>query len=131
MAQTSRSASFTPPGWHAVTPRIIVDDPQPLVAFLKHVFAATGEYQAERPSVIAIGDVMLMISSGAGIRERAVAFLYVYVEDADATYRRAMEAGATSVEPPGDMPYGDRRAMVTDRWGNTWQIATYRGIPEG
>jgi uncharacterized glyoxalase superfamily protein PhnB len=32
------------------------------------------------------------------------------------------------VEPPGDMPYGDRRAMVEDRWGNVWQIATFRPI---
>ena len=44
--------------------------------------------------------------------------------DADATYARALAAGARSLEPPTDMPYGDRRAMVEDAWGNTWQIAT-------
>ena len=55
------------------------------------------------------------------------AFLYVYVGDADATYRRALDAGARSLEEPRDVPYGDRRCMVTDRWGNTWQIATHRG----
>ena len=53
------------------------------------------------------------------------AFLYVYVDDADATYRRAVAAGARSLEAPIDTPYGDRRAMVEDRWGNTWQIATF------
>jgi uncharacterized glyoxalase superfamily protein PhnB len=52
------------------------------------------------------------------------AFLYLYVEDADATYRRAVQAGAQSLEEPSDMPYGDRRGMVQDRWGNVWQIAT-------
>jgi len=52
------------------------------------------------------------------------AFLYVYVEDADDTYRRALQAGATALEEPSDMPYGDRRGMVKDEWGNTWQIAT-------
>ena len=55
------------------------------------------------------------------------AFLYVYVDDTDAAYRRAIDAGARSLEEPSDMPYGDRRCMVEDRWGNTWQIATHMG----
>ena len=40
-------------------------------------------------------------------------------------YRRAIEAQALSLEAPADMPYGDRRAMVKDAWGNVWQIATH------
>jgi PhnB protein len=56
----------------------------------------------------------------------SAARLYVYVPDADATYRRAIAAGATSLEAPLDTPYGDRRAMVRDRWGGVWQIATHR-----
>jgi PhnB protein len=59
------------------------------------------------------------------------AFLYVYVDDTDATYRGALAAGATALEEPADMPYGDRRGMVTDSWGNTWQIATHRGARGG
>ncbi len=50
----------------------------------------------------------------------------VYVDDADGTYRQALAGGARSLEAPADMPYGDRRAMVEDRWGNVWQIATFR-----
>jgi uncharacterized glyoxalase superfamily protein PhnB len=69
---------------------------------------------------------MLMVSSSLE-REPAPAFLYVYVEDADATHRRALEGGATSLETPRDTPYGDRRATVRDAWGNTWQIATHSG----
>jgi uncharacterized glyoxalase superfamily protein PhnB len=67
-----------------------------------------------------------MISDGGGLRAAIPAFLHVYVANADITYERAMAAGATSLEPPAEMPYGDRRAMVRDRWGNTWQIATYK-----
>jgi uncharacterized glyoxalase superfamily protein PhnB len=52
------------------------------------------------------------------------AFLYVYVPDTDTTYQRALAAGALSLEEPRDLPYGDRRGMVKDRWGNVWQIAT-------
>ncbi|HEY3123564.1 MAG TPA: VOC family protein [Thermoanaerobaculia bacterium] len=55
------------------------------------------------------------------------AFLYVYVNDTDATYQRALDSGARSLEKPSDMPYGDRRCMVVDKWGNTWQIATHMG----
>jgi uncharacterized glyoxalase superfamily protein PhnB len=61
--------------------------------------------------------------TAAGERELFPAFLYVYVDDADATYERALAAGAVSLEGPVDTPYGDRRAMVRDRFGNVFQIA--------
>ncbi len=110
-------------GWHTVTPRIVTDDVAGLVGFLARVFDADGEARADRPAVVRIGDSLLMVS-GAGPRPAIAAFLYVYVADADATYRRALAAGATSLEAPLDTPYGDRRAMVEDAWGNVWQIAT-------
>lgn len=115
-----------PEGWPALIPRIFVRDPEPLVAFVQHVFGATGSFQRERPTELRFGDSMLMVS-GAIEREPMPAFLYVYVEDADATYRRALDAGATSLEAPQDLPYGDRRAMVRDAWNNVWQIATHSG----
>lgn len=80
----------------------------------------------DQPCVIRIGDSTVMISD-AGIRKPSPSFLYVYVEDADETHRRALQAGASSLEEPADMPYGDRRGMFEDPWGNTWQVATYRG----
>jgi uncharacterized glyoxalase superfamily protein PhnB len=55
------------------------------------------------------------------------AFLYVYVEDTDTAFRSAIDRGARSLEEPHETPYGDRRAMIRDPWGNTWQIATHRG----
>jgi uncharacterized glyoxalase superfamily protein PhnB len=115
---------LTPHGWHTVTPRIVVRDAGALVEFVKQVFGATGDYVLDRPTVIQIGDSRIMISD-AGVRSPMPAFLYVYVADADETYRRAVRAGARSVEPPSVTPYGDRRGMVEDAWGNTWQIATH------
>jgi len=112
-----------PAGWHTVTPRIIVSGAEQLVEFVKSVFGATGEYQPERPAELRIGDSIIMISD-AGVRERMPACLYVYVESADEIWHRAVKAGAQSMEAPMDTPYGDRRAMVKDQWGNTWQIAT-------
>jgi uncharacterized glyoxalase superfamily protein PhnB len=114
-----------PDGWHSVTPRIVVADTTALVRFLKAVFGATGELRAEAPSQMRIGDSLVMVSDTAA-RPPFPAFLYVYVEDADATYQRALDAGAESLEGVRDTPYGDRRGMVQDPHGNVWQIATHK-----
>jgi PhnB protein len=101
----------------------VVSDAKRLVAFLKRVFGATGTYQRDRPSEVKLGDSVIMITD-VGIRPPTASLLYVYVGDVDVIYRRAIAAGARTVEPPSVMPYGDRRCMVEDRWGTTWQIAT-------
>jgi PhnB protein len=124
--ETTNRSHFIPEGWNSVTPRIVAHDAKHLVEFLKRVFGATGEYRQDIPSVIRIGDSSVMIND-AGIRSPTSAFLYVYVGDTDATYQRALDAGARSLEEPSDLPYGDRRCMVEDKWGNIWQIATYMG----
>lgn len=118
-------SDFQPAGWHTVTPRLIVDGAEKLVEFVKNVFGATGQYHAHAPAELRIGDSIIMIS-GAGVRDSMTACLYVYVENADITWQRAIDAGAESMESPLNTPYGDRRGMVKDPWGNTWQIATRR-----
>jgi PhnB protein len=123
MKEPNPHSHFTPEGWHTITPRIVAHDAEQLVEFLKQVFGASGEYRQDRPSELSIGDSIVMITE-AGIRSVMPAFLYVYVSDTDATYRRALDAGAISLEEPSDTPYGDRRCMVEDEWCNTWQIAT-------
>ena len=50
---------------------------------------------------------------------------YLYLPDVDAVYRRALAAGATSIEEPKDQSYGDRNAGVRDPFGNEWYIATH------
>jgi PhnB protein len=112
-----------PEGWHTVTPRITVEGAAELVKFLNHTFGAVGDFRSDRPSEIRIGDSVIMVAN-SGVRDPMPAFLYVYVDDVDMTFRRALEAGATPLEDPRVVPYGDRRAMVRDRWGNLWQIAT-------
>ncbi|MFY9739018.1 MAG: VOC family protein [Candidatus Cybelea sp.] len=119
-------AKSIPEGWRSVTPRLVVHDPAKLVDFLKNAFGASGDFTANSPSVIRIGDSIVMVS-GVGPRDPMPAFLYLYVDDVDATYYRALEAGALRLEEPADMPYGDRRGMVRDPCGNEWQIATRNG----
>ena len=117
---------FQPDGRHTVTPRIITPKPEEMVHFVKEVFRGQGEFHVNRPAEIRIGDSLIMISDGGGVREPVSAFLYVYVENVDETYKRAVEAGAETLELPSDQPYGDRRAMVKDPWGNLWQIASHK-----
>lgn len=120
------ASQYKRPGWPAVIPRIFVADVEGLVNFIKSALGADGRYEPARPTELQIGDSLLLVSDGGGVRDPAPAALYVYVPDADAAYRRAIDAGAISVEAPSDQFYGDRRATVTDPWGNFWQFATYR-----
>lgn len=115
-----------PEGWPSLIPRIAVDNPEGLVSFVRSVFGAVGDFHRDRPSEMRFGDSMLMVGSAIE-RDPTTAFLYVYVDDTDATFQRALNHGATPLEEPRDMPYGDRRAMIRDPWANTWQIATHGG----
>jgi len=119
-------SKYVPSGWPHVIPRIAVEDPEPLVRFIQQVFGAVGEFHAGRPSELRIGDSLIMVGSTLE-REVMPAFLYVYVENVDAVFRFSQERGAKSLEEPKDTPYGDRRAMMRDPWGNLWQIATHGG----
>ena len=124
MSYRERMSAWRPPGWHSVTPRLVVADPAEMVRFLQNAFDASCDFAEGAPAIARIGDSIVMVSA-AGPRQATSALLYLYVEDADATYRRAIASGATSLEEPADMPYGDRRAIIRDPCGNLWQVATY------
>jgi PhnB protein len=109
-------------GFRSVTPRIVVDDVAAQVDFLRAVFGATGAVEPGRPAEMRIGDSLIMVSSTTD-RDSFRAFLYVYVDDVEQAYKRALDSGATTLEAPLDTPYGDRRAMVRDPFGNVFQIA--------
>ena len=115
---------FKPAGRPDIIPRIITTEVAELVAFVQHVFGAQGARKANAPTELRLGASIIMISDGGGVREPMPCFLHVYVDDCDVRTARALAVGATHIEPPEDMPWGDRRATVRDRWGNLWQIAT-------
>jgi uncharacterized glyoxalase superfamily protein PhnB len=108
---------------HTITPRIVCADVPGFMQFLESVFGAAGERRDGAPAQVTIGNSTILVSSSRD-REAFPAFLYVYVDDADVAYKRAIDAGALSIEPVWDTPYGDRRGMVKDTWGNVWQIAS-------
>lgn len=119
-----------PAGYHTVTPYLVVDGVDRLLDFLKQVFGA--EETLRMPDAdgvithaeVRIGDSVVMMGDRRGEGSAMPAMLYVYVDDCDAIYHRALAAGATSVREPADQPYGDRSAGVRDAHGNEWWMAT-------
>ena len=122
-------------GFRTVSPFIIHERAPELVEFLKRTFDAeelqrsTSEEAYGFYSEVKIGDSVLMMGGGSAAEwgNLAGAF-HVYVDDCDAAYRRALEAGATTLMgamgEPADRPYGERSAFVEDGFGNYWYIAT-------
>ena len=116
-------APWFPAGYPRVITRMFVEEPAAQVAFLVRVFGAVEREVDGLPAEVELGESLVMVSEASDVREPFKAFLYVYVEDADATFAAALGAGATTVEEPLDTPYGDRRATVRDPFGNVFQIA--------
>jgi len=115
-------------GFHSVTPYLTVQKAAELVDFVKTAFDAVESFRTTGSAggmhcEVKIGDSMVMIGGGTGIPEWPTA-IHLYVPDVDATYARAVAAGATSLLEPSDQPYGERSAAVQDPTGNRWYIAT-------
>ena len=114
--------------YRTVTPYLVVPDADAELAFLKAAFGATDANCQRRPdntvmhAEIKIGDSLVMLGQAGGPWKARSAALYLWVENVDATYARALQAGATSESEPEDKPYGHRNAGVVDPNGVTWWI---------
>ncbi len=124
------AATTIPAGFHTITPYLIVSNAAGLADFLRHVFDAEQVSIVEEDGVMRhgefrIGDSMLMLSEASNDYPAMPAMLYVYVDDVDTVFQRALAAGATSVRKPRDEHYGDRSGGVADMCGNQWWMATH------
>ncbi len=115
-------------GFRTVTPYLMVQDAAGLIDFVKQAFGAQEHYRGTGSAggihaELQIGDSMVMIGGGGAWKGTPrPTGIHLFVEDADATYQRALAAGATSDHPPRDMEYGERGAGVKDAFGNWWFI---------
>jgi uncharacterized glyoxalase superfamily protein PhnB len=120
-----------PEGYHSVTPYLVVEGASRLIEFLEEVFDAEVKERLAAPgdlighAALRIGDSIVMLGDARGEHTPMPAMLYVYVEDVDASYQRALAAGATQIQPVADQFYGDRSGGVRDPCGNVWWIATH------
>jgi uncharacterized glyoxalase superfamily protein PhnB len=105
-----------PDGYHTLTPYLTVPDGEGMLRFLQNVFGAKVHFRQNRPdgslqhSELLIGDSKI---------------IYVYLPDVDTVYKRALDAGAKSLQPVATQFYGDRSGGVEDAAGNWWWIATH------
>ena len=114
--------------YRTVTPYLVVPDADAELAFLKSAFGGAEVLCHRNPdntvmhAEIAIGDSLVMLGQAGGQMAPRPAALYLWVKDVDATYARALGAGARSESEPEDKPYGHRNAGIVDLNGVTWWI---------
>src|SRR5262245_21958441 len=129
-----------PEGYHSVTPYLIVQGASEAIEFYKRAFGAVELFRMEGPdgrvghAEIKIGDSPVMLadeSPAHGARGPKTiggspVHLMIYIEDVDAVFPRAVEAGGTVVRPIQDQFYGDRSGTLDDPFGHQWTIATHK-----
>ena len=120
-----------PAGYRTVTPYLLSKGADAVIRFMKEAFGATELVRVPHEGGIMhaelrIDDSMIEISDGGGPWTPRPSCLHIYVPDADATYQRALRAGATSFYEPTDQFYGDRESGVHDSAGNYWFISTFK-----
>ncbi len=125
------NANTIPAGYHTVTSYLTVAGAAELIAFLKQAFAAREKERLTQPdgtighAEVTIGDSVIMLGEPKKDCKPMAGAFYLYVDEVDAIYQRALSAGATSAMEPADQFWGDRTATVHDRFGNIWHMATH------
>jgi PhnB protein len=129
-----------PAGYHTVTPALTIRGAAEAIEFYKKAFGAVEVSRFSGPdghsvmhAEIRVGDSAIMLSDefpNMGARAPSslgatTGSLYLYVEDVDAAFRKAVAAGAKPDMPPADMFWGDRFAKLTDPYGHSWSLATH------
>jgi PhnB protein len=129
------AVSPIPKGYHTVTAQLAIDGADKAIEFYRKAFGAEVVDQAKDPSglkvwhaSLKIGDSMLFVNDVfpdmGGTPSHSN--LWLYVNDVDAAFKRAVDAGATATMPPADMFWGDRLGQVTDPFGQKWALATHQ-----
>ncbi|HEX7283835.1 MAG TPA: VOC family protein [Vicinamibacterales bacterium] len=128
-----------PDGYYSLTPYLVCKDAAKAIDYYTQAFGAVEYTRMPGPggrimhAEVKIGNSMLMLSdenpergavapSGSG---RSASLMF-YTDDVDAVFKRAVDLGATSIENPTDMFWGDRMGNLRDPFGHQWAIATHK-----
>ncbi len=118
-----------PDGYHSITPYGSLRDCDKAIDFMVRAFGAKERYRMPGPDgkvahcELQIGDSIIMMGEAHG--EPKPMSLMLYVTDCDATFQRAVDAGAEVTEPVQDKFYGDRNGRLRDPFGNEWYVGTH------
>jgi uncharacterized glyoxalase superfamily protein PhnB len=118
----------------AVTPHLVCEGAANAIEFYKKAFGAEEAYRIGMPDgsvahadiVIGNSHVMLGEAPQDGETKGTSASTFLYVDDVDAWFRKAIKSGAKEVQPVADMFWGDRYGRLVDPFGQEWQIATHK-----
>lgn len=126
------TSSALPDGYHSVNPYIVVDGVERLTGFLREVFDGVerGERELRRDGTVGhvemqIGDSRVMLSDATTEYPARPCVNFVYVEDVDAVYRKAVAAAATPIAEPSEQSWGDRVGGFHDPFENRWWVASH------
>ena len=128
---TAKGERHLPKGLRAVNSYLHPVRAEPVISFLKRAFGAVEVAKYASPdgvvhhAAVRIGDTVVEMGEAHGPYQPMPSMFFLYVPNVDASYRRALEAGAISTGEPADQPYGDRTAGVKDVFGNQWYLATH------
>jgi PhnB protein len=129
-----------PEGFHTVTPYLAVDDGARAIEFYQQAFGAKERMRMPGPdgkishAEITIGDSIIMLGpspANSGVRSpqslgSSTVSIFLYLEDVDSTFKKALSAGAKEAQPLADQPWGDRYGRLTDPFGHSWSLATHK-----
>lgn len=127
-------AKAIPEGFHTITPQLALENAAEAIEFIKKAFGAEERNRALDPSGKKVWHAELRIGSSVLFvndvfpemgGKPSPGSLWLYVENADQAFKRAVDAGCKPTAPLADMFWGDRFGAVADKWGNQWSIATH------
>ncbi len=137
----TRSTQPIPPGFHTITPHLIIKGAAKAIDFYKKAFGAEELSRMPTPdgrlmhAALKIGDSVFFLcdefpehcakSASPETIGKTHATMHLYVQNVDAAFQRAIEAGAEETMPVQDMFWGDRYGQLVDPFGQTWSIATH------
>ena len=136
----TQSPNSVPPGYHTVTPYLLIKGAGKAIEFYKKAFCATEVFRLPGPNEsighaeIKVGDSRIMLADeypemgfvGPQTLNGSSVYIHLYVEDVDAVFDRAIHAGAKTLRPVEDQFYGDRSGSLVDPFGHVWYIATHK-----
>ena len=128
---TKKAVKPVPEGLHTVTPYLVCDNAAALIQFIENAFNGKKSFEMKRDdnrimhATVSIGDSTIMISDTMEGVNAVTGMLYLYLDNVDEVYAKAIKAKAAKVREPQTEFYGDRAGAVRDEWGNIWWIATH------
>jgi uncharacterized glyoxalase superfamily protein PhnB len=123
-----------PEGFHTINPYVVVKGASKFIDFLTAAFGAEQQGRMDAPdgtvahATVKIGDSLLMLGDASAQFPATSTYFYLYVDDFDAAFKRAISAGGKPTMEPADQFYGDRRGDFSDAWGNRWSVATQKEV---